>query len=268
MPFVNRTHPHARGLVGYWLMNEGTGNKVADLSGNGVTGVFYGHTQFGPAKYGPGLVFDGTGDFVKAALPAARLGGANPTITVVAWIYPTNVTAEKHVAAQKSSQCFLMDGKLYLYGVNTERCTSTTTFVTNRWYQIAYTISNGATCALYVNGIKEDTGTWVDEFTDDFYIGAWWQNEGENFAGTMDHVLVFNRSFSDSNIADLYTNPFQMFERPTPELWVEAGGEPPAGNPQFITIIMSRLPAWLAVGMIITVLAVAMGCDVNKGKAA
>ena len=32
-------HPLANGLVGCWLMNEGSGNKVYDLSGNGNSGT-------------------------------------------------------------------------------------------------------------------------------------------------------------------------------------------------------------------------------------
>ena len=39
---INWGDPLARGLVGYWLMNEGVGNKVYDLSGNGRTGTISG----------------------------------------------------------------------------------------------------------------------------------------------------------------------------------------------------------------------------------
>jgi len=39
---LNKSHPLARGLVGYWLLNEGSGNKVFDLSGNGKTGTING----------------------------------------------------------------------------------------------------------------------------------------------------------------------------------------------------------------------------------
>jgi hypothetical protein len=34
---LNKSHPLARGLVGCWLLNEGTGHKVFDLSGNSNT---------------------------------------------------------------------------------------------------------------------------------------------------------------------------------------------------------------------------------------
>ena len=36
---LNRQHPLARGLVGCWLVNEGTGDKVFDYSGNGNNGI-------------------------------------------------------------------------------------------------------------------------------------------------------------------------------------------------------------------------------------
>ena len=37
---LNRGHPLSRGLKGCWLMNEGGGKIVNDLSGNGNTGIF------------------------------------------------------------------------------------------------------------------------------------------------------------------------------------------------------------------------------------
>lgn len=37
---INWAHPLAHGLVACWVMNEGTGNKIFDLSGNGNDGTF------------------------------------------------------------------------------------------------------------------------------------------------------------------------------------------------------------------------------------
>ena len=40
---LNHNHPLAQGLVGCWVMNEGGGDKVFDLSGNGKAGTFSGN---------------------------------------------------------------------------------------------------------------------------------------------------------------------------------------------------------------------------------
>ena len=81
-------HPLARGLAGCWLMNEGSGDKVSDLSGNDNTGTF----QAGAAKpiwipgnTGPAVRGDG-GDQIKATIK-----GINPSaISVVISVKPTD----------------------------------------------------------------------------------------------------------------------------------------------------------------------------------
>ncbi|MFB0523909.1 MAG: hypothetical protein ACETVZ_00085, partial [Phycisphaerae bacterium] len=56
---LNKSHPFARGLIGYWIMNEGGGSKVFDLSGNDNTGTFVGNTAWAAGKFGSCLSFDG-----------------------------------------------------------------------------------------------------------------------------------------------------------------------------------------------------------------
>ena len=63
---LNKNHPLARGLAGCWVMNEGTGFKVFDLSGNGNTGTMTGMTNsdWVPGTDGYALDFDGTDDYI------------------------------------------------------------------------------------------------------------------------------------------------------------------------------------------------------------
>jgi len=48
------------GLVGLWLMNEGTGNIAQDLSGNGNAGTLFTDTTWASGKFGPCLNVPGT----------------------------------------------------------------------------------------------------------------------------------------------------------------------------------------------------------------
>ena len=41
---IDRSHPLVRGLLGYWAMNEKSGRRLNDLSGNGYHGVRTGAT--------------------------------------------------------------------------------------------------------------------------------------------------------------------------------------------------------------------------------
>jgi hypothetical protein len=60
---INTNHPLAQGLVGCWLFNEQTGNKIYDLSkdnhGNLINGVVRNPNNFGSLK------FDGTNDYAE-----------------------------------------------------------------------------------------------------------------------------------------------------------------------------------------------------------
>lgn len=62
------THPHMRGIVGLWALNEGTGSSLFDLSRNGRSGTL---TSMDPATdwvagpHGHSLTFDGVDDWVS-----------------------------------------------------------------------------------------------------------------------------------------------------------------------------------------------------------
>ena len=71
------THPLAQGLVGCWLFNEGSGDKVNDLSGNGNVGTLQNMafpstvvSGWNPGKDGPALAFNaGASNYVYKAGP-------------------------------------------------------------------------------------------------------------------------------------------------------------------------------------------------------
>jgi hypothetical protein len=62
---IDWSHPLARGLVGCWLMNEGSGARIYDLSGNGNHGTLTGGPLWKPGKAGVGVYYDGTDDYAN-----------------------------------------------------------------------------------------------------------------------------------------------------------------------------------------------------------
>ncbi|MHC4626225.1 MAG: LamG domain-containing protein [Planctomycetota bacterium] len=70
-------------LVAYWSFNEGAGDTVFDLSGNGNDGTING-ASWGEGKYGPGLQFNGQDNYVE--VPAASSLDTDADVTVAAWI--------------------------------------------------------------------------------------------------------------------------------------------------------------------------------------
>ena len=291
MQFVNRTHRLARGLEAYWLSNEGSGDTVQDVSGNGHHGIFFGDAAWTAGDSGSAIYFPGTpyGDADNECInvPASTRfdsGAASGEITVLCSFRPDIADDNPLVAKWEYSTgdwAFIWDGdvgqkslRLYIgpaFTVVVLDTANNADISLGAWHTAGFT-KLGSDYAGYMDGVCVETENNALTWTDDrpLTIGAMYTDGNYAMNGAINWVMIFNRALSAGEMAYLTANPSCMFERPTPELWVGAGGEPPAGNPQFITIIMSRLPAWLAVGMIITVLAVAMGCDVNgvKRKAA
>ena len=52
-------------LIGYWPMDEGSGETVADHSGNDLTGYLQGDTEWMEGMFGGGLLFNGNFDHVR-----------------------------------------------------------------------------------------------------------------------------------------------------------------------------------------------------------
>lgn len=56
-PRINRSHTLSRGIVGYWMFNEGSGLNVSDLSGNGYAGTFVYDPEWVTGKFGHAIKF-------------------------------------------------------------------------------------------------------------------------------------------------------------------------------------------------------------------
>src|SRR5438046_3157020 len=72
------------GLVGYWRLDEGSGNRARDSSGYDHEGTLFGGPSWASGQIGAGaLSFDGTDDYVSASESSAlRLGD----LTVAFWM--------------------------------------------------------------------------------------------------------------------------------------------------------------------------------------
>ena len=168
----NLGHPLAKGLVGYWLMNEGTGNTVQDLSGNGHTGTFVNETVWDAGKFGSCLSFDGTDDYVN--INSIKDTVQNDTEgTMSAWFYADTIGSEEDQTALSftlGTWGVIALGRFEdrLIGIGTEEGETRFSIfapgvlTAGEWYH-AVLVHNGATPILYLNGNEVDvTLTGVD----------------------------------------------------------------------------------------------------------
>ncbi len=207
---INWANPITRGLVGCWEFNEGSGNKVYDLSGNGNTGTVT-NALWTPGKFGSCLSFDGSGDYV--ALPYLNIG---TSITYSIWFRTQQVDDYQTLLAYMKTRLrfYCVAGYNYVFwNPNTGGGDSFVgyTFDVGTWYHIAVT-QTGSSFVIYVNGrvIQSDIANAVSTDNVNNYIGT---ADGSlyYFKGGIEDVMIFKRALSPSEIRELYYKPFGMF---------------------------------------------------------
>ena len=226
---LNKSHPLARGLVGYWLLNEGSGNKVFDLSGNGNTGTFVGDTHFVPGKFGSALDFDGTGDYVGCGTnPSIKPTGA---MTIAFWAKGmsgnANITGVGTLGAS-GSRGFVVgpdDGDRFMMLIASSATTIQSveddgSFSTDgtQWEHYVGVYQPSAYLRIYWNGVlvgEKTTSIPASQYQANG-IGVRLGDRGDgssHLQGLIDHVKIWNRALSASEIALDYREPFCMFDR-------------------------------------------------------
>jgi hypothetical protein len=228
---INWSHPLARGLTGCWLMNETTGEIVADSGLCRNNGSFHFSTTapaWKPGKCGSALEFGsdrcidcGTGKFGwditnEISIIALVNQSANQTNTLFArsgFVRPCRLSAY-------SSGRF----KWWIYTDGTD-CTinSTSNHATDgsEFVHVAG-IWRPGDGRLYVNGVQEtnesSSSGSLSFVNDSQYVGIGGTYEGGNYYycwnGKIEYVFIYNRALSTEEVRWLYRQPFAMFARP------------------------------------------------------
>jgi hypothetical protein len=230
-------HPLARGLVGCWLMNEGSGIKVFDSSGNRNTGTLLNSIVWSPGWFGSCLYSDASSGRVSIGdTPSLDILGS---ITVSVWIKQLGahqggfgvIVSKRELSVANSYEMIVAgDDVRFIIDTSTSAYSQAIDIPLNVWYHFVGTW-NQATISLYQNGILVDsdakTGS-MSNVTTSFTIGGT-NIPNYSFNGLIDNVQIWNRALSASEIAQLYREPFAMFGRR--QIWQSGAGAPPAFKP-------------------------------------
>jgi hypothetical protein len=216
---LNKSHPLARGVVGCWLMNEGAGAKVADLSGNKSDGALEGGVVWTAGRFGRGVIIPRYDDIALGDISSLFSDEA----TLVMWlktnqdppnsIYDTGVailgtsgltSLYPHTGSNIYMGCF-RNGRLNIGNVGVDK---------TKWHQLIITSKPGANNYIfYQNAAKYYSTTGLSQvyIPSASYLG---KSVGDRWLdGNIDHAIIWNRALSASEIAWLYREPFCMFER-------------------------------------------------------
>jgi len=228
---IDWSHPLARGLTGCWLMNEATGEIVADCGPRRNNGSFHYSTSapaWKPGKHGSALEFgsercidcgtdkfgwDITNEISVIGLVNQSASQTNTLFARSGFVRPCRLSAY-------SSGRF----KWWVYTDGTDcNINSTSTHATDgsEFVHVAgiWRPGNGR---LYVNGVQEadesSSSGGLSFVNDSQSVGIGGTYEGGNYYycwnGRIEYVSVYNRALSAEEIRWLYREPFAMFARP------------------------------------------------------
>ena len=250
---VNKAH-QLGDPVALWLLNEGSGNKVFDLSGNGNTGTF----STGGAQ--PSWIVGNQGpaiNFVNDSIAINNNVGLDSGIfTIVVGVRFNATSGDETMVGGGATPGgsdypqFRMQGTGLLSLQDSQEGKigeASTAIAAGGWHQCA-TSYDGTNWAIFIDGRLDNSGVNARVFTTPqiTIIGAT-QLVNEPLIGDISYVYIYNRVLSASEIALLYREPFCMFEEDLPVAQMYSYAAPPAGGGQVIFIQMSAIPLILII---------------------
>ena len=210
--YLDRLGPHrvykiggeAEFSVGHWILDEGSGTTVKDVSGNGYDGVIHGATWSGGS-----LEFDGIDDYVD--IPDYQGITGSGARTVAAWIKTTDTNTEILSWGQFGipGGCWVLGldsrGRVSLF-VGDAYVTGVTVINDGAWHHVTVSLDDEVlphigNVNLFVDGIPEPLGEIWDGASGSLknkLLGYWPMNEG---AGT----VIFDHS-SGGNAGTFHTD--------------------------------------------------------------
>lgn len=209
-------------LVGYWKMEEGSGNMLNDHSGlgNNATLADPSGITWVTGKEGLALSLNGlVGRF--GAVPDNPSLDITEEITIAAWIRPSGL-GEKRILTKAFPDGYelsvLGNGKIE-FSINRESGSNNYTLLTNAdyptdgqtWMHVAASF-DGTTSKIYVNGLEDVSVVYspiqIISNASELQIGA--KNGEERWEGALDEVRLYNEALTAQEIFDIFDGSPEM----------------------------------------------------------
>ena len=181
-------------------------NDLKDYSGNGISSTAI-NVSYNSGRKGSDFVFNGTNSYVNTTLYTN-----NNNLTYSLWVYPLNplVGYQDLIENPSGDQLVLQAGSGKPYFQSSGSFVSTTPLTANSWNYVAVTIA-GNNVIFYRNGIADGSGS-VSGRTgalNNYRIGG----SSVSFNGSMDEIMIYNRTLSASEVKSIYENNIEMISK-------------------------------------------------------
>jgi len=212
------------GLIGWWMLDEGTGTTVTDSSGAGHEGFFVdGTPEWVSGVYGKALKFDGTN---KVEIPDHEDFHLVKAVSLALWAQPESSQPDyaKFFCKQKSGEypyALQYSSSLSIratVNASTRYDTSTIPNFPGEWAHLCFTY-DGSALILYKDGeqaARVNASGDLQQNDLSLTIGGR-LNSGQNFVGTIDDVRLFNRALTADEIQQIMVDaPAATVTNPSP----------------------------------------------------
>ncbi len=231
---ANTANAQDPNLLGWWKLDESSGNIAYDSSGNFNDGVFVGDPQWASGYAGGAVWLDGVDDFIEVPHDDSLL--PDTEVTVMAWINTPRYTG----AGGSSWQALITKGNSpRVYSFYTESSgvlhfsigpegsfvgsVSTGQIPLNEWVHVCAMVKNNAPL-YYINGEPSapadnaGAGTTIPKGnTATVRIGN--APENNSFSGKIDDVRVYNGALSQEKIQLIMVSGLRSeATRPSPDV--------------------------------------------------
>ena len=191
-------------LIGWWKLDNVSGNTVLDWSGYGNDGTLGGDPQLVEGAIGFGLDLDGD-DYVSVDGAADDL--TSKSYTLSAWIRTTQFGEGNVFASNTGGSHVLLfgvdNGNIYVDdGPSTDWPPAVND---DQWHMITL-VQSGSTIRLYTDGIQvASIATSIDVTTETRWsIGQEWDSSPSDFyLGMVDDARIYNKALTQSEVVEL-----------------------------------------------------------------
>lgn len=232
---VHPRHRLSRGLILLWTMNQISGRRIFDASGNGNDGILETNDTLDEIEWArsdpdnstpwssPQLASGsgGNDDKIPASVPH-KDGLIADNFSYVFRVKPAADLSTGVILSKDDTVpgfAFTRVAKDFQIAYSEAiQLTSVNFFVKNEWVHICIVFENDDTLTLYKNGVELTTVSSVGAYTDgaaDLILGNI-VNTDDQFVGRFREVMIFNRPLSALEVNELYQDPFGMFWDPGP----------------------------------------------------
>ena len=230
--YSNNTVISTLNLVSEWKFDDGTGFNVVDSSGSGYHGEILGQrtgteydftnnsndgTATGGASYtssgviGGAYDFDGSDDYIS-------LGSKIDTSTFSGW---SAFTWAKYDSSSIGNDYIFGGYALYHNTGNLKHydgssvAISTSSFPSETWTHVGVTCDNSTgILTLYFNGTNDSSHSIDCDYSHAnriSVVGAYTGTSGNQFQGSLDEVMIFDRALNSTEVSNIYNNQSTRF---------------------------------------------------------